>query len=148
ARPAIAALKSDASKAVKLFEQKLAPAVEIPPARIAGWVAELDSEDFDRRTAAQKRLADVGDQAEPQLRQAVRKPTSVEQARRAEALLRRLDPKHDANHQRHLRALEILEGAATKEAVALLEKLAKGAPTARLTREAKESLQRLKERDE
>jgi hypothetical protein len=148
AQPAIAALKTDASKAVKLFAQKLPPAVEIAPAKIAEWVAELDSEDVDRRTEAQRRLADAGDQAEPQLRQAIRKPLSVEQARRAEALLKRLEPKHDVGHQRHLRALEILEGAATKEAVALLEKLAKGAPAARLTREAKESLQRLKERDE
>ena len=42
-----------------------------------------------------------------------------------------------------LRGLEVLEHIATPEAKQVLQKLAAGAPDARLTREAKAALQRL-----
>ena len=47
---------------------------------------------------------------------------------------------------RGVRALEVLESAATVEAKAVLEKLALGTPEARLTQEAKASLKRLAKR--
>src|SRR5262249_57013203 len=148
AQPAIAALTEDPAKALKLFTAKLTAAVEVPAKRIAAWVADLDSEDFDRRSDAERHLADAGDQAEDALRKAVQKAASVEQKRRAERLLSRIEPKNDPTHLRHLRALEILERHGTKEAIALLEKLAKGAPAARLTRDATESLRRLQRSEE
>jgi WD40 repeat protein len=141
---AVVALAKDESKAVALFARRLAPAVEVSAKRIAAWVIDLDSEDFDRRTTAERRLTEAGAQAEERLRQAVRKPASVEQKRRAERLLRLLDPKNDPIHLRHLRALEMLERVGSEEAAALLRRLARGAPAARLTREARESLERLK----
>ena len=45
-----------------------------------------------------------------------------------------------------MRAIELLEQLGTQEAVQLLARLAKGAPEARLTLEAKTSLQRLTKR--
>jgi hypothetical protein len=47
---------------------------------------------------------------------------------------------------RLLRTIEVLEHAATPEARQFLEKLAAGATEARLTREAKASLERLSRR--
>src|SRR5439155_159387 len=82
-----------------------------------------DSADQDERAAAERSLSEAGDQAEEALRLAVRKPVSAEQGLRAEALLKKLDPANDGNQLRQLRALEILETLASKEAVALLEKL-------------------------
>jgi WD40 repeat protein len=144
ARPAVTAFARDSAATVKLFASKLSPIVEVPPARIAGWAMDLDSEEQDRRVAAERGLAAARDQAEEALRAAVLKPLSLEQMRRAERLLKKIDPTTDAELLRQARAVEILEYAGSKEAITLLEKLAKGAPAARLTRDAKESLQRLK----
>jgi hypothetical protein len=70
---------------------------------------------------------------------------SLERRRRLDALLQRLVvPSGDRLGE--LRAVEVLERIGTREAEHLLKKLAKGAPEARLTREAKASLQRLAKR--
>ena len=59
-------------------------------------------------------------------------------------LLERLDgPVIGADDLRMLRAIEVLERIGTPEAKELLGRLAKGAPGARLTAEAKGSLARL-----
>ena len=72
------------------------------------------------------------DQAAEQLRAVAAKPATLEVRLRAERLLRPLeDLANDPTHLRHLRAVEILERIGTREAVALLEKLARGASAAR-----------------
>jgi len=62
--------------------------------------------------------------------------------RRADGLLAALAPGGESERVT-ARALEVLEQLGTPEAVALLDALAKGAPAARQTQEAKASLRRL-----
>jgi hypothetical protein len=143
AQPALVTLIQDGTAALKLLNEKLKPAVAVPPARIAGWIAQLDDEDFAKREAAQRSLAAAKDQAEPALGREVRKPKSLETARRAERLLKGVDAANDPDLVRQTRSVEVLERIGSKEAIALLEKLARGAPAALLTREAKEALMRL-----
>jgi hypothetical protein len=65
--------------------------------------------------------------------------------RRAEALLDRLcGPITDPEQRRAVRAVAVLEDAATADARKLLAKLAGGAPDARLTQEARAALERLR----
>jgi hypothetical protein len=65
---------------------------------------------------------------------------SLEVHQRIERLLARIKPET----WRDLRAVEVLERIGSPEAKQVLESLAKGAEGARLTREAKASLERLK----
>jgi hypothetical protein len=86
-----------------------------------------------------------GESAAPALRQALTAAPSMEVRERIEALLRRLDAL-PADRLRTLRAVEVLEYSATPEARALLERLSGGLAEARLTREAKASVERLARR--
>jgi hypothetical protein len=71
----------------------------------------------------------------------------LEVRRRIELLLEKHDRATLAPERvREVRALEILEQVGTPEARELLEKLTKGASEARLTREAKASVERLAKR--
>ena len=72
---------------------------------------------------------------------------SAEARRRAEEILARLSKAEPTGEAlRALRAIEVLEHIGTPEASRVLETLAKGAPEARLTRDAKASLGRLARR--
>ena len=81
------------------------------------------------------------------LREVVAKSSSAEARRRAAGLLREMEngviPPREL---RALRAVEILEWIATKGARARLLELTKGAPDARLTREAAATCKRLEGR--
>ncbi len=68
----------------------------------------------------------------------------MELRRRAEQLLEQMAA--SAESVRILRALEVLEQIGSLEAKSLLKVLAQGTPEARLTREAKASLERLAKR--
>jgi hypothetical protein len=83
------------------------------------------------------------------LQKAAEQPASAEVARQVKRLLdklnsERLHPGREA--VRLARALEVLEHAGTAEARELLQTLAGGEVKARLTREARESLERLAKR--
>jgi hypothetical protein len=87
-------------------------------------------------------LAELGEQAEPALTEALRAPASAESRNRIEALLARPRSIHKPKELRSLRALEVLDQIGAPEAGLVLRTLAEGAPDARLTREAKASLAR------
>jgi hypothetical protein len=112
--------------------------------RLRQLVRDLDSSEFAVRAKSARELAGLGGAAEAALRAAVADAPSLEVRLRAEALLAELDPVKAPERLRELRAAEALETAGTPEARALLEELAKGDPAARLTREAKASLERLR----
>ena len=108
-------------------------------------IADLDSPQFAVRSAASKSLRRSFFDAEPALREALQKRPSLEARQRLESILATpFDEPSEALAQ--LRALEALEYIGNPDAKQLIEKLATGAPRARLTQEAKASLERLAQR--
>jgi hypothetical protein len=130
-----------APESVRLIEDRLRPVPAVDAARLRALIADLDSEEFPVREEATAELRRLAEQAAPALRDALRGSPSAEVRRRAEGLLARLNSGEDERVT--ARALEVLEELATPEAVCLLEALARGAPAARQTREAKAVLRRL-----
>ncbi len=119
-----------------------------PPAdakMVARWIMDLDDEEFEVREKATKELANVGESARRALEKIANATPSAEVRRRVELLLSHLDGKSAGPSQRReLRALEVLEQIGTADARALVETLAKGPADARLTREAKIVLARMR----
>ena len=122
------------------------PAASGDSKRIAGLLAQLDSDEFAVREKATQALLALGEQAESALRTALAGNSSLEVRRRVEMILEQLEPSKSLARLRALRAVEVLEHIGTPEAREVLEKLANGAPEARLTQEAKASLGRLAKR--
>jgi hypothetical protein len=92
-------------------------------------------------------LERLGELAEAPLRKALQGRPSPEVRRRVETLLAKLEgPVTAPERLREARAVAVLEHIATPEAVHALERLSRGAPEARLTREAEAALQRLARR--
>jgi hypothetical protein len=106
----------------------------------------LDSETFDVRESAAKELSALGEGIEPALRQALKGKRSAEVRRRIEQLLDGFRNVPTGDSIRVVRAVEVLERIGTAEARQVLEAFAKGAPAARLTREAQAALDRLSRR--
>src|SRR5262249_33888667 len=102
-------------------------------------------ERFTIRQNALKEMEAVGDVAAPAVRAALAANPSPEVARRLQGLLAKWDAAAlPAETVRDLRGVEVLEVIKTPDARALLAEVAQGDPAARLTREAAESLGRLK----
>jgi hypothetical protein len=127
--------------AVSVIGRQLKP-VAIDRARVRRLLTDLNSDRYETRQRAESQLAELGSDIETEIRQAMNAKPSLEVYRRLERLLRASSPAAPRNVQR-TRALEVLEHIATPEAVALLKKLAAGVPGSRLTREARESVERL-----
>jgi hypothetical protein len=131
-------------QAVPLFRDKLRPAPAVDPKKIAQWIADLDSEEFEARQRATQELEKLGDLAVPALTKLAADPPTLEARKRAEQILERLTGHTLSTEQvRLMRALEVLEQVGTTEARQVLETLAKGAPGALPTREAQAALDRL-----
>lgn len=110
-------------------------------------IADLDSDDFTVREKAKKQLRQLGERAEPGLREALKGKSPLEARRRIEELIEELQALSTSpDCLRELHAVEVLEHIGTAEARQMLRTLADGAAHARLTREAKASLQRLDKR--
>jgi len=106
---------------------------------------DLEDNRYAVRRKAQKALEDLGECARPWLLKAVESPPSLELRRRAEWILGRLpNPQQSPVLLRWSRTVEVLEHIATTDALALLERLADGAPGMPLTEEAQAALQRLR----
>ncbi|HZY86472.1 MAG TPA: hypothetical protein VFE78_16680, partial [Gemmataceae bacterium] len=133
-------------QALRLFRDRLRPTTEAPPAKLRPLIAELDSPQFERREAARRQLTAFGEAAAPALRAALQAGPSAEQRRRIEQILGALRGPPSSGSLRHLRAVEVLERIGNAEAHEVLAKLANGVPEARLTREAKATLERMARR--
>jgi hypothetical protein len=143
---AIATLAA-AARAVPFLSRNVQPAAAPEPERLNRLLAQLDSDQFEERESAAEALEELGELAGPTLRAALAGQPSAEVRRRVGRLLGKLDaPPSAPGRRREIRAVEVLERAGTPEARRLLEKLAKGAPAARLTREAKAALERFRDR--
>lgn len=120
----------------------------VPPARALDaesrkqferWLTDLDSDEAAVRERAGIELEKRVVMAEPLLRKALTGRPSLEQRKRIERILERLEREHVSLG----RALEVLEHAPTPECRHLLQTLAAGEPDAWLTLEAKAALHRL-----
>jgi WD40 repeat protein len=137
-------LKVRPEKTVPFLEQRLRSAPPLDEARVDRLIADLDSDRFETRQRATEELEGLGGTIEGRLRKVLLNKPSLELRWRVEALLVKFDSKAwSAEELRTLRALQVLEHAATPEARRLLELVAKGGEGARRTAEAKEALVRL-----
>jgi WD40 repeat protein len=136
---AFAALRQLAAcpdQAVTLIKEHVRPATPPDDNRVARLIADLNSDRFERRRQAQAELDALGELAGPALRQALAQGPPLEVRQRLERLLARPAAAAPARQLRELRAVELLELIANPAARQVLEGLAGGAVTARLTRQA------------
>jgi len=129
--------------ATALIRERLKRAELVDAKRVKQSLAELDSADFASRQTAFAELVKQADRIESRLQEALAQEPSLEAKRRIETLLAKIAAPTAENLQRW-RALEALEQIATPDALRLLETLAAGEPSARLTREAMAARERLK----
>lgn len=139
---------ADAGAAVLPFIRshlpRMEPSGQVDARHLATLVAELDDNHFATREKATEELEKAGKTAEPVLRQALSGRHSAEVLLRVSCLLENLKaPLLTRERLRLLRTLELLEHIGTPEARRLVEEVAQGPGDARLTREAKASLDRL-----
>jgi hypothetical protein len=129
------------------LEKHLSPLLELT-VRVDRLIADLDSNRFAVRAAASSALEKLGRSAASALRQTLREHLSLETRRRIEHVLAKLAPEEDPpRHSERLRisrAVSLLEQIGSAPARRLLQTLAEGPPPARLTREAKAALDRLR----
>jgi WD40 repeat protein len=141
---AIGRLIARPAETLPLLRTRLRPVVASPDERVKRLLADLDGGEFARREAASRELAALGERAEPALRDALNGNPALELRRRLEQLLAPLDA--DVNRTpgtlRNIRAVCVLERIDNAEARRLLEHLARGTASARLTREAKAALKK------
>lgn len=143
AHRALWALAGGDARIVRQFKDRLHPVVVTDAARVAKAIEDLQSEKFERRQQAYAELEKLGEQAEPQLREALTKQATLELHRRIEQLLARLDQLDGpGDWLRRMRAFAVLEQMDVPEAEQLLKAIAAGAAEARLTKEAKAALER------
>jgi WD40 repeat protein len=133
-------------QAVPFLKAHVPPAAEVDVQQVRRWIANLDSERFETRAAAAKELEELGEQAAPALRATVAGKPSAEVRKQAEALLGGLRLVRSPEVLRRLRGIQVLERIGSQEAGDVLDRLARGQPEARLTREAKAALDRLAKR--
>jgi RNA polymerase sigma factor (sigma-70 family) len=139
-------MASDPPRSLAFLRERLKPA---PPGdeRLRKAVADFQHDDPQVRDAAMKELRRFGPDAIPPLRELQRRATDSKlQARlRAFLLTAELNGVTPASAElpRDVMAVQALEMIGTPEARQLLEKLAQGAPLARLTEAAKAALRRL-----
>jgi hypothetical protein len=128
------------------FLQKHLPPVPHPDAKlVAGWIADLDSDEFNLRQKAAEELSKRGDSVGSALRRALNDKPSLEARQRIKQLLdqtREWRPERLRDH----RAIQALEHIGTQPAREILRALANGAPESRRTEEAKAAMRRFDDR--
>jgi WD40 repeat protein len=143
---ALNTLVAAGAQSVLLLKERVAP-VTVTPEKIKQLIADLDSDQFAARRKASEELEHLGELAEDALRQALKGRPSLAVTKQLEALVGRLEKREvSAGECRALRATQVLEEVGTPAAREVLEKLARGTPGARLTREAQATLQRVSAR--
>jgi RNA polymerase sigma factor (sigma-70 family) len=129
------------AQAVQLLRERVTAVEAVEAGQIERWITELDSPEFTVRERATAELDKHGDEALPAMQKSLAGQPAAEVRRRLTRLVDGVTAgQMPAETLRCLRATEVLEGldaAATRQ---VLEKLSRGAPEARLTREARTSL--------
>jgi WD40 repeat protein len=144
AHQAVWDLVAAADESVAYLKKHLKPAASVGAEQVANLIRDLDSDTFAVREQAQRELNALDTLAESALRQALKGRPSLEKRRRLEQMIANLEGKTPSGEWlRGQRALEVLEHIGTPQARRVLEELSQGASGARLTEEAKASLERL-----
>jgi hypothetical protein len=144
---AVLDLSDDAAGAAALLRGRLRAVPAVDGKRVESLLADLNSDDYATRQKATAGLEALAELAVPAMKKALAAGPSAEVRKRVGALLERVEGQAVPPEQlRALRGVEALEHAGTAETRAVLEGLARGAPQARLTREARASLLRLAKR--
>jgi WD40 repeat protein len=140
----MASFRQAGPQAVEFLRDQLRPE-QMPAAKqIDRWLKDLDHDQFTVREEATRELEKHLDVVAPALRKALAAGPSPEVRRSLTQLIELAEEGRWAPESlRTLRAIEVLEHIGSEEARTALETLAGGAPEARLTREAKASLERL-----
>ncbi|MHB1425450.1 MAG: WD40 repeat domain-containing protein [Gemmataceae bacterium] len=141
---AMQTLLAAGNQAVSILKQHLRPAPEIDEQRIDRLIADLDGDRFEVREKSAQELRGMGENAEPALRKVFAGKPTAEQRLRVKQLLQQIDAEHSPEYLRGLRAVEVLERLGSADAQQVLKTLADGGAQARLTREAKAALRRLR----
>jgi RNA polymerase sigma factor (sigma-70 family) len=142
-------LARDPDGAVAFLGQRLQRVPQVNAKDMDRLIADLDSDQFAVREKATRSLEKLAELAVPACRAALKGQPAIEVRRRLQRLL---DKEQEQWHNpppdllRRLRALEVLELAGTPLARDTLAKISQGASAARLTRDAKASLERFARR--
>jgi hypothetical protein len=139
------ALVAASQQAVAMIKDRLRPATEA--LQVNRLLDDLDSEQFAVRVKAREELEKLAEQAEGALRKRLAEKPPVQVCQQIEQILTTIEHLQPASESlRALRGIEVLEHIDSSEAQQALQTLAKGAGGARLTMEAKASLERLSRR--
>ncbi len=140
-------LVQSGAQGVAFLSRQCKSAQALPEKEMTSLIQSLDDDRFAVRERAVRRLQELGDLARPALEKALGVALGLEAKQRIEALLReglRIDS--SPVRLQIWRSLEVLERIGSPAAQEVLERLTKGAPEARLTREALACLERLRGR--
>jgi hypothetical protein len=136
-------------QSLPFLKEQLEKAVKPEADKVARWIADLDSDTFPVRDKAMTELEGLGEAIKADLQRTLKATSSAEVKHRLRLLLDKIEGERlfPASQQlRLLRAIEVLEHVGNAEAIKALKVLVEGAPEARLTQEAKASLERLAKR--
>jgi WD40 repeat protein len=147
---AVFRLTDSPTESVPYLMERVTAVKELAAADAARLLADLDSPAFRTRELAAKRAKDWGEPARMVLEAALKGKPGADLHQRLESLAAALSWSHPPgpDELRRLRAMVVLEQAATKEARGKIADLAKGLPGARLTEEARRAEVRLASRKE
>lgn len=143
---AVFTLAADSEQSVPFLDRHL-QATLLDPQQVRRWIADLDSDTFAVREAAQRELEQWGEVVAAALKKALRDKPSLEARKRMERLLADMTSRAPSGkYLAVLRALIVLERIGTPAARRVLEKMAQGNTLDRRTRAAKSALKRLASR--
>jgi WD40 repeat protein len=147
AAQAMQALTDRPKETIALCKERLRPVPIVDPKRLGQLIVDLQNDQYLVRQRATEELQQLGGQAHSALEKVLDAQPPVESRRRVEALLKKLEPPFTApDLLRSIRAVEVLERIGTMEARLLLETLAGGGRGHRLTKDARDALERLSKR--
>jgi WD40 repeat protein len=140
---AIARFAAAGDKAVALLKNRLKPVAPVD-VKIQELINDLNNENFKVRDAAYRDLLKLGVAAETDLRRVLRTKPALETERRIQKLLYVLPNNPPSSEEiRQSRAVTVLGRIGSDEARRHLDSLARGEPSAWLTREAQSCLRNL-----
>ncbi len=148
AHQAILAMAAGGNRAMAFLAERLKPA-SADAARIKTLLTQLGSERYAVRREAYEGLSRLGRAAGPALREALRTDLSAEARQRGKELLEACDAAHPAlpEARRTARAVRVLELIGTQQSVQIIKRLARGAPMAHATEQARSALRRIRKAD-